>query len=125
MSGSLRGLLAGLALFVFAGPAAADYWSTFETAVQAYADGDYRTARSGFESLARAGDDRAQYWLGIMYFEGKGVPRDPARAYLWLSLSAEKGNRAARTGRNGVARRMSADELVAARRLVAAARAGE
>jgi len=125
MNGSFRGLLAGLALFALAGSAAADYWSTFETAVEAYAEGDYRTARESFEALARAGDNRAQYWLGVMYFAGKGAPRDPQRAYLWFSLAAEKGNRAARAGRDGVARRMSADELAAARRLVAAWRAGE
>ncbi len=125
MSASLRSLLAAVAMLALAGPAAADYWSDFEAAIDAYAEGDYGAARETFESLARAGDNRAQYWLGIMYFEGKGVPRDNRRAYLWLSLSAEQGNRAARAGRSGVARRMSADDLAAARRLLAQSRPAE
>jgi len=122
MNASLRSFLAAVAMLVLAGPAMADYWSDFETAIDAYAEGDYRAARAAFEPLARAGDNRAQYWLGIMYFEGKGVPLDNRRAYLWLSLSAEQGNRAARASRSGIARRMNAAELAAARRLVASYR---
>ncbi len=91
-----------------AAPAAADYWSEFEAGIDAYAEGRHGEAASRFRPLAEAGDDRAQYWLGIMYFEGKGVPRDDVEALRWLGLSADQGNRGARRGLDGVARRIDA-----------------
>ena len=113
--------LAGCLVF----PAAADYWADFEVAIQAYADGAHGAALERFRPLAERGDNRAQYWLGIMYVEGKGVPQDDVRAHMWLSLAADGGNRAARLGRDGIARRMSAAELAEAERLAAAWRPAE
>ncbi len=55
-----------------------------------------------------------------MYFEGKGVPKDHVRAYLWLGLAALKGNRGARLGRDGVAKRMTAEQIAEAERLLTA-----
>ncbi len=106
-------------------PAATDYWSEFEAGVEAYAAGRHAEAAGRFRPLAEAGDDRAQYWLGIMYFEGKGVPQDDVRAYLWLGLAADQDNRAARLGRDSVARRMSAERRAQAERLLAARRRGD
>ncbi|MFQ5785388.1 MAG: tetratricopeptide repeat protein [Alphaproteobacteria bacterium] len=113
-------LLAAVFVLGLAAPAAAGYWDDFDAAVQAYADGDYDAARRGFEPLAKRGDHRSQYWLGIMYFEGEGVPQDRVRAYMWLSLAAEQGNRGARAGRDGIAHRMSKDQIAAAKALAAA-----
>lgn len=112
-------LLAALALAP-ATPAAADYWGDFDTAIDAYANARYDQALDIFRPRAERGDDRAQYWLGIMYYEGKGVIRDNVNAYMWLSLAAERGNRAARLGREGIAGRMSASEIETARARVAA-----
>jgi hypothetical protein len=117
-----RALLAAALALGLAVPAAADYWSEFEAGVDAYAGGRHAEAVSRFRPLAEAGDDRAQYWLGIMYFEGKGVPQDDVRAYLWLSLAAEQGNRGARIGRDAIVPRMSAARLAEAERLLAAER---
>ncbi len=120
-----RALLAAALALGLAVPAAADYWSEFEAGVDAYAGGRHAEAVSRFRPLAEAGDDRAQYWLGIMYFEGKGVPQDDVRAYLWLSLAAEQGNRGARIGRDAIVPRMSAARLAEAERLLAAERWAE
>ena len=120
-----RALLAAALALGLAVPAAADYWSEFEAGVDAYAEGRHAEAVSRFRPLAEAGDDRAQYWLGIMYFEGKGVPQDDVRAYLWLSLAAEQGNRGARIGRDAIVPRMSAARLAEAERLLAAERRAE
>ncbi len=120
-----RALLAAALALGLAVPAAADYWSEFEAGVDAYAGGRHAEAVSRFRPLAEAGDDRAQYWLGIMYFEGKGVPQDDVRAYLWLSLAAEQGNRGARIGRDAIVPRMSAARLAEAERLLAAERRAE
>jgi TPR repeat protein len=41
------------------------------------------------------GDADAQYYLGRLYLDGVGCPRDPKQAVRWLGLSAHKGqNRA-------------------------------
>ncbi len=40
---------------------------------------------------AERGDDRYQYRIGLIYEEGRGVPRDYVRAYMWYSLAATNG----------------------------------
>lgn len=40
---------------------------------------------------AEAGDREAELELGTMYLNGTGIPRDAAKAKLWLSRSAEQG----------------------------------
>lgn len=47
--------------------------------------GDYREA-------AAQGDAEAQYDLGRLYFEGKGVPQDDAEAARWYRMAAEQGH---------------------------------
>ena len=115
-----RALLAAALALGLAIPAAADYWTDFEAGIDAYAEGRYAAAASRFQPLAERGDHRAQYWLGIMYFAGKGVPEDTVRAHLWLSQAAEQGNRGARINRDGIAHRMNAAQLAEAERQLAA-----
>lgn len=43
----------------------------------------------------------AQYWLGRMYYEGKGVPKDYNRAIQWLVESAKQGYQPAAVYLNG------------------------
>jgi TPR repeat protein len=45
---------------------------------------------------AEAGDVKAQYYLGTLYCEGKGVARDDTKAVEWLARAAEQGNPDAR-----------------------------
>ena len=120
-----RAVLAAALALGLAAPAAADYWADFEAAIDAYAEGRHDDALARFRPLAEGGDHRAQYWLGIIYFEGRGVPRDDVRAYYWLSLAAEQGNRAARLGRDGVAGRMSPALIAEAEKLITAGRPAE
>ncbi len=40
---------------------------------------------------AERGDDRYHYRIGLIYEEGRGVPRDYVRAYMWYSLAATNG----------------------------------
>jgi hypothetical protein len=40
---------------------------------------------------AEAGDAAAQFRLGVMYANGKGVPKDAAEAVKWFSKAAEQG----------------------------------
>ena len=42
-------------------------------------------------ALAEQGDASAQYRLGIMYEDGRGVPEDDAEAVRWYRLAADQG----------------------------------
>ena len=61
----------------------------------AYRNGDYARAIELWRPLAEKGDVTAQYLLGNMYADGKGVTRDDKAALLWFQRAAEKGDAAA------------------------------
>lgn len=42
-------------------------------------------------SQASAGNSNAQYEVGVRFAEGRGVPRDPQKAALWLERAARQG----------------------------------
>ncbi len=58
----------------------------------AYERGDYATALREFRVLATQGNAPAQFSLGIMYYEGRGVPQDYAEAVKWFRKAAEQGH---------------------------------
>ena len=64
----------------------------FQKGVAAYNAGDYATAVQEWTPLAEAGDEVAQYNLGVMYDNGLGVPQDPKEAVKWYRLAAEQGD---------------------------------
>jgi TPR repeat protein len=55
-----------------------------------YENGWYFTARHRFRKAARYADKMAQHNLGVIYYRGDGVERDPARAWAWFELAAER-----------------------------------
>ena len=57
--------------------------------IKAYLAGDYTTALSELEPLADQGISGAQYYLGEMYREGKGVAQDFAKAVSLFNDAAE------------------------------------
>lgn len=56
----------------------------FQLGEQAYRDRDYQVALRKFMPLAKAGDMHAQYYIGLMYANGYGLPQDPAKAEEWF-----------------------------------------
>ncbi len=58
----------------------------------AYDNGDYKTALRELQPLAEQGDEIAQYFLGVMYKNGYGVPQDYKEAVKWYTLSAKQGD---------------------------------
>ena len=58
----------------------------------AYRQGDYGTALREFRPLAEQGDARAQARLGLLYYQGDGVPQDFTEALIWLRKAAQQGN---------------------------------
>jgi hypothetical protein len=76
-AGLIRGTVtASLMLIAMGGTGAA---GPYEDAVIAYRRGDYTTAMQLFRPLADDGREGAQYYLGFMYYNGKGVAQDYAR----------------------------------------------
>lgn len=57
---------------------------------RSYEAGRYFDAKHRFRQAAHWADKLAQFNLGIMYFNGEGVARDPARSWAWFELSAER-----------------------------------
>jgi TPR repeat protein len=41
---------------------------------------------------AEQGNAKGQYYLGVMYRDGEGVPQDKAEAMKWFRKAAEQGN---------------------------------
>ncbi len=64
--------------------------------IQAYDAGDYELAYAIWRDLAEAGAPLAQFHIGALYFEGRGVPRDLDAARIWLSRALEQGVERAR-----------------------------
>jgi len=87
----MRTLIATLiALMLFATtPAAA---GGFEDGLAAYRAGDYQKAVGLWKQSAEQGNVRAQYFLGVMYKTGKGVPKDDFKAVHWYTKAAKQGD---------------------------------
>ena len=84
----VRFLIASLLFLATALPAAAD----FETGLEAFRNGDYKTAFTLWEPLAKAGDPEAQFSLGILYRRGLGVEPDYRQAMGWFERAAGRGH---------------------------------
>jgi TPR repeat protein len=83
-------LVLSLAAPVAAGP--------LEDAAAAYDRGDDATALRLWRPLAdQGGNAIAQYNLGLMYAQGRGVPENQAEALKWFRLAADRGNIDAQT----------------------------
>jgi TPR repeat protein len=62
-----------------------------EDGAAAYEQGNYELAFTKFKGLADSGDAEAQFNLGVMYAEGKGVIKNDAEAVRWYELAADQG----------------------------------
>jgi uncharacterized protein len=91
----MRGILTGVVLAaMLAGGAAA---GPLEDAWAAYRRGDYATALQLWRPRATQGVALAQNNLGLMYYDGQGVPQDYREAAKWYRLAAEQGNATAQS----------------------------
>lgn len=89
----------------------------FNAGMDAYERQDFRSAFQEFSVLARAGDSNAQYMLGRMYAQGKGVVQDYVQAHKWYNLAASQGHGQAAQARDGLAKRMTSEQIAQAQRL--------
>ena len=82
----------------------------WDKGVAAYQSGDYATALREWKPLAEQGNARAQFYLGVMYGNGQGVPQDYKTAVKWYRLAAEQGDADAQTSLDIILRRGEYDD---------------
>ena len=63
----------------------------FQKGVDAFAQGDYQAAANIWLIEAYEGSQDAQFNLGVMYLEGKGVSQSRDKAVFWFTRAAEAG----------------------------------
>jgi len=79
-----------VAALVFALSGAA--WADYQSGAVAFLDGDYSTAFQELKPIAEQGNPNAQFFLGVMYGMGQGVPQDYAESLMWFRNAAEQDN---------------------------------
>ncbi len=89
----------------------------FEVGVEGWGRGDYDTAVQEFRLLAEQGHAQAQVNLGIIYSQGRGVPKDSVQAYVWYTLAASQGDDLADKFKDHLEKSMTLDQLAEAQRL--------
>ena len=66
-------------------------WAGFDEGVAAYKRGDYAATLRELRPLAEQGNANAQFNLGLLYYNGWGVPQVYAKAVKWFRKAAEQG----------------------------------
>jgi TPR repeat protein len=92
-----------IAFGAFAGP--------WEDGMAAYNRGDYMPAIQVFRALAEQGNAKAQIALAVMFRKGEGVPKNLARAHMWFSFAAARGDPKAKVELRDVSRTMTRGEI--------------
>ena len=77
------------AFAVYAGP--------YEDGIEAYRRGDFSSAAKLVRKAADKGDAAAQLFLGVLYAQGVGVPKDDKQAIVWWRKAAEQGHAGAQS----------------------------
>ncbi len=67
-------------------------FADFQEGYDAYLEKDYKTALRELRPLAEQGNAEAQFYMGNMYNNGRGVSQDYKQAAKWYTLSAEQGD---------------------------------
>ena len=61
-------------------------------AIALFEEERYDEALPLFEELAREGDAEAMYYLGMMHYEGGGVPKSQEKAVEWWKKANRRGS---------------------------------
>lgn len=91
----------------------------WEDGMVAYNRGDYVPAMKLIRPLAQGGNAKAQNIVGVMYHKGEGVARSSARAFMWFSVAAQRGDAKAKASLREVSKDMTPAEMAAARQMTA------
>jgi hypothetical protein len=80
--------------------------------------GDDAGAADWYRRAAVRGNAEACVLLASAYLEGRGVPRDPVRAYAWYEMAAQRGHANAKQARDFAARWLSPAQVGLARSMI-------
>ena len=78
---------------------------------------DYAEALRWWRLAAEQGNAAAQYSLGAIYADGRGVPQDYVEAHMWFNLAGTHNYEDARTIRDRVAKEMTPADISKAQAL--------
>ncbi len=90
-----------------------------EAGLGAFKDGEYRLAYDTWLPLAEDGVRRAQFYVGGLFLDGRGIEANVVKAHYWLSLSDQAGYPLSRPLLTKIEAEMSAEEHAAAQSLLA------
>lgn len=102
-----RALLASAFLVIGGAAAHADY----SIGSAAFNAGNYNRAYEEFKQSADSGNSLAQFMMGRLYAEGRGVVEDKVAAYMWYDLAASNGNTRAIAARDSIAARLQSNDI--------------
>src|SRR5579859_5772774 len=63
----------------------------FSAGLKAYENHDYATALKQWQPLADRGSEAAEFNLGLLYYDGTGVPQNYSEAAQWFEKAADQG----------------------------------
>jgi TPR repeat protein len=106
-----RNIIGGMILAIQSMGAVVAVAGPWEDGMAAYNRGDYVPASRVFRTLAEQGNAKAQNVLGVMFRKGEGVAKNPARAHMWFSFAAKRGDAGAKAELREVSRTMTAQEI--------------
>ena len=116
---------AALAVTVLALGASGAVAGPWEDGMVSYNRGDYVPAIKMFRPLAEAGNAKAQSILGVMYRKGEGVTPSSARAFMWLSIAAARGDGTAKAKLREMAKEITPADMSHAKEMMAACEASD
>jgi TPR repeat protein len=116
---------AALAIAIVALGASRAVAGPWEDGVASYNRGDYVPAIKLFRPLAEAGNAKAQSILGVMYRKGEGVTPSSARAFMWFSVAAARGDATAKVKLREMTNEMTPAEMSHAKEMMAACEASD
>lgn len=70
------------------------FGATLDEGIAAHQKGDYQTAAKILRELAEEGEAMAQFILGGMYSDGKGLAQDHGEAFFWMTLAIKRASTA-------------------------------
>ncbi|NTS76141.1 hypothetical protein HR060_04600 [Catenovulum sp. SM1970] len=91
----------------------------FATGVYLAKENDQLAAAKQFRKAALLGHNKAMFYLGVMYSQGKGLPKSVMHSYVWLTLAILYGNSEATAARQALEKYLTAHEIHFAMRLAA------
>jgi len=88
----MKTLIGRALIFILGLMVAPVYAGALQDGVDAYKEEDFQTVLEKWQPLADRGDAKAQYNLGVMYYEGYGDANDYYAAAKWFWRASKRGN---------------------------------